>query len=125
MTKSEIYRMERDKGLKYREIAEKYGVSRQWVASACGKWQPSRFTPYDEKACRYENLRKWLNNEKLTRNELLRRLGLECHNKNYKRLLTILSGRCDFRKREIDKLIALTGLTYEQLFAEDEKGGAE
>jgi hypothetical protein len=33
-----------------------------------------------------------------------------------------LSGRLEIRKHEIDKFIALTGLTYEQLFAEDEKG---
>jgi len=125
MTKGEIYRMEREKGLKYREIAEKYGVSKQAVAQHCGKYHPARFIPYDEKGCRYVNLRKWLNNEKLTRNELLRRLGLECLHNNYLRLLDILSGRIELRKCDIDKFIVLTGLTYEQLFAEDEEGGAE
>jgi transposase len=122
MTKGEIYRMERDKGLKYREIAEKYGVSRQAVAQHCGKYQPARFVTYDEKDCRYANLRKWLNNQKLTRWELLRRLGYKPLTNNYHRLLQILSGRLEIRKHEIDKFIALTGLTYEQLFAEDEKG---
>jgi len=36
-----------------------------------------------------------------------------------------LSGRIELRKCDIDKFIVLTGLTYEQLFAEDEEGGAE
>jgi transcriptional regulator with XRE-family HTH domain len=125
MTKGEIYRMERDKGLKYREIAEKYGVSKQMVAFFCGKYQPTRFTPYDEKRCRYVNLRNWLNKEKLTQAELIRRLGYEVLKPTRNRIWNILSGRLELRKSEIDKFIALTGLTYEQLFAEDEKGGAE
>lgn len=125
MTKGEIYRAERDKGLKYREIAEKYGVSKQAVAQFCGKYQPARFIPYGEKGCRYVNLRNWLNKEKLTQAELIRRLGYEVLKPTRERIWNILSGKLELRKSEIDKLIALTGLTYEQLFAEDEKGGAE
>lgn len=125
MTKGEIYRIERDKGLKYREIAEKYGVSKQAVAQLCGKHQPTGFTFFTEKHCSFVNLRKWLNSQRLTTAELLRRLGLVPHQYNYTRLYDTLSGRRELKKSEIDKFIALTGLTYEQLFAEDVKGGAE
>jgi transcriptional regulator with XRE-family HTH domain len=117
--------MERENGLTYEEIGKKYGVSRQRVAQCCGKFQPTRFTFVTEKGCSFVNLRKWLNSQKMTTAELLKRLGLEAHKYNYQRLYCTLSGRRELKKSEIDKLIALTGLTYEQLFAEDEKGGAE
>ena len=77
-----IYRAERENGLKYREIAEKYGVTVQRVAQACGKFNPYRFAFVTEKGCIYAGLRNWMNENKVSNNELCRRLGLEVAGEN-------------------------------------------
>lgn len=116
MKKCEIYRMEREKGLTYREIAAKYGVSYQMIAQACGKFQPARFRYINEKACPFVNLREWLNFYKITRSELIRRLGMEVMECNRLRVNSYLSGKVDPPKWFIDKMIEITGLPYSMLF---------
>lgn len=112
------YRAEREKGLTYRTIAEKYGVSYQSVAQACGKGNPHLFRYHTAKSVIYPNLRKWLNDNKISKQELLRRAGLEVLSENDKRLSDILSGRTEPRKTTIDRLIKATGMSYEKLFEE-------
>ena len=121
MKKYELYRQEREKGLTYREIAEKYGVSYQAVAQACGKSQPIRFRFWTKDMCIYPNVRKWLNENKITYRELFRRLGWETCGKNYTYLGNWLRGENYPRKQIIDKFLSVTGLTYEQFFDTKEK----
>ena len=116
MKKCEIYRQERDKGLSYNEIAEKYKVSKQAVAQACGRHQPARFTPVNEKNCPYVGLREWINSNKVTLKELTRRLDIEAFPVNTARVRNFISGTKNPRKPFIDKLISVTGLSYERLF---------
>ena len=123
--KFEIYREERSKGLTYREIAAKYGVSRQVVAQACGRYQPARFQYVTETGCVYVNLRNWMNANKVNKSELLRRMGLETLPVNIARWSSYLSGRVDPPKKCIDMLIAATGLSYEELFYMEEGLGAQ
>ena len=121
MKKYELYRQDREKGLKYREIAEKYGVSYQNVAQACGKAQPSRFRFWTKDMCVYPNLREWLNENKITYRELCRRLGWETCRVNYTYFGAWFRGKNYPRKQVIDKLLSVTGLTYEQFFDTKEK----
>lgn len=121
MKKFELYRAEREKGMKYREIAEKYGVSSQVVAQACGKAQPSRFRFWTEKTCIYPNVRAWMNENKITSRELQRRLGWETCSVNYIYISDYLSGKTYPRKQIIDKLLSVTGLTYEKFFETEKK----
>ena len=121
MKKADIYRMEREKGLTYRQIAEKYGVTHQAVSQACGRGDPRYHRFITEKNCIYKNLRKWMNENAVSFAELLRRLGLESASGNMARLHTQLRGKVELRKSTIDKLIAVTGMRYEVLFKEDEK----
>ena len=72
--KWQIYLEERDKGMTYAEIAAKYGVSHQAVAQTCARRSACHFKPYTEKECIYPNLRKWLNENRVMRNELARRM---------------------------------------------------
>ena len=58
----------------YQEIADKYGVSRQVVGQACGKANPCRFRFWKDTACIYPNVRNWLNDNKISKSELVRRL---------------------------------------------------
>lgn len=118
--KTDLYRAEREKGLTYQQIAEKHGVSKQCVAQVCGKQSPWKFR-YNN-TCIYLGLRRWMNENKITVSELVRRMGHVVHTTNHARIRDICLGRTELRKCEIDKLIEITGMTYEELFREEEHG---
>lgn len=111
----------RDQGLKQKEIAERFGVSHQYVAKICGQQSPGHFIPVGD-SCVYPNLRKWMNENKITRTELLRRMGLTIHEKNYTKLCLLMTGSSTPRKDYIDKLLKITGMTYEVMFWRAEDG---
>lgn len=102
--------------LRYVDIARKHGVSRQYVAAICGRYNPSSFRYITEIGCIYPNWRAWMNENKVSIFELLRRMGLEVHSANSERLRSYMTGRAEPRKPYIDKLIAVTGMPYEMLF---------
>lgn len=113
---AELYRAEREKGFTYSEIAKKYGVTKQAVAQACGRWTPERFRAYSEKAVVYPNLRRWLNENKVSRAEFSRRIGM-AHNYGATTVGNWFRGNGNPRKGDIDKFLAVTRLTYEELFS--------
>lgn len=120
--RKEQIRQLRNQGLKYREIAEQVGVSTQYIAHVCGESNPARFSPFGSE-CVYPNLRKWMNENKISKSEILRRMGIEVHPNNLQRLGYYIRGEANPRKPYIDNLLKVTGLTYEVLFHEGE--GAE
>lgn len=115
MGKKEQMRQMREQGFKHREIAERFGVSRQYAAHVCGYCDPAYFVPIGDE-CIYPNLRNWMNTHKVSRKEFLRRLGLTAHSNDYERLLKYMTGKQHPRKPYIDKMLAVTGMTYETLF---------
>lgn len=116
----DLYVADRNAGMKYAEIAAKYGVSYQCVAQSCASRGVGRFKPYTATECIYPNLRKWLNDNKVSRYEFIRRLGDHQNAVSTARISEHFRGRSYPRKETIDKFIEVTGLTYEQLFAEEE-----
>ena len=121
--RAKMYQDDREKGLTYREIAAKYGVTYQAVACVCGKNNPNRFRYHTEKGVVYPNLRTWLNDNKVSVKELTRRLDIGTYAENCLRTRGVISGKTNPRKDYIDRLIAITGLTYEELFAERKEIG--
>ena len=111
--------MDRDSGMKYRDIAQKHGVSYQYVQQVCARYYPSKFQFITEEGCIFPNWRRWMNEERCSRYELLRRMGLATVGVNLANLRKYMSGKYYPRKPYIDKLLKATGLTYEELFAED------
>ncbi len=111
----------REQGAKHREIAEVFGVSVQYVSMVCGSCAPARFVPLGDE-CIYPNFRKWMNENKVSRSEFVRRMGLTAHDNNLRRLYQIVRGELQPNKPYIDKMLEITGLTYEVLFAEVEDG---
>jgi transcriptional regulator with XRE-family HTH domain len=105
----------RDKGLKYKEIAEIMGVSHQCVAHMCGKYNPSHFRMFSD-AVVYPNLRKWLNENKVSVMELIRRCGYVPHTEEHNRFTSWMYGKNDPSKRTIDACLKVTGMKYEELF---------
>lgn len=114
-SKRKQMQMLREQGLKHREIAEKLGVSNQYVSTVCAKCDPAHFRYVDD-SCIYPNLRNWMNENKITRREFLRRMGLMPYTGNYERFTSYLRGDNYPRKPYIDKMLAVTGMTYETMF---------
>jgi hypothetical protein len=103
-------------GVRHAEIARIVGVSRQRVSQICGKYTPGHFCTITEKECVYPLWRKWMNDNKVSRTEMIRRMGCEPHPEYLSRLHNWMRGNCYPLKQSIDLLLAATGLTYEQLF---------
>ena len=117
--KADLYAKERESGKSISEVAKMYGVSYQAVAQATRKSSHNYFRHYTEQECVYPNLRKWLNDNKVTRSELMRRMGMTASPTNYGRVSHYLKGRNYPYKNTIDKLLEVTGLTYEEFFQRD------
>ena len=120
MRKADLYLEERLKGKTYQEIATQFGVSYQAVAMAIGKHHPGHFKPVTHKQCVYPNLRRWLNENKVSQAEFLRRIGKAIGGRNYEKVRCWLSGKSYPRKQDIDLMLKITGLTYEELFYREE-----
>ena len=121
--KTDLYIKERESGKSVIEIARMYGVSHQAVAHATAK-KNNYFKRYTEENCVYPNLRKWLNDNKVTRSEFMRRMEMPTSPNNHSRISNYFTGRNYPSKATIDKFIKVTGMTYEELFWE-ENGGVE
>ena len=119
MTKKQQILALRSQGLKYRQIAEKVGVSFQYAAIVCGQSHTGYFRAVTADECIWPNLRNWINVNRICRNAMLRRMGLTTYGENNMKLGRILKGTQTPSKEWIDRLICATGLPYEQLFAEE------
>ena len=117
--KTDLYLAEREKGLTYRQIAAKYGVSHQTVAMACAKHSPGHFRPFNAKQVVYPKLRQWLNENKVSASEFTRRLGHIPTGGTHATVKAWFSGKNYPSKRMIDKMLMVTGLTYEELWEEE------
>lgn len=111
----------REQGMTYRQIADHFGISYQAVAQALAEYNPKHFKRVSESGCIYPNLRKWLNDNKVGKSELVRRCGYANVYRNKNRFDYYLTGRNEPPKRVIDKILMVTGLTYEQAFSAEEK----
>ena len=115
MRKAQIQE-DRKNNMTYRQIAEKHGVSKQYVGQICSQFNPKYFKVVQEDGCIYPNLRRWMNENKVSRYELLRRMGMFAAGMNCDVLRGIMRGEKSPRKEWIDKMLEATGMTYEELF---------
>ena len=118
--RTDMARALRDTGLTYKEIAEKMGISHQCVAHMCGKYNPSHFRMFSD-AVIYPNLRKWLNENKVSMMEFVRRCGYVPYNGEVSMFTSWMYGRSEPKKRVIDACLKATGMTYEELFYREVK----
>ena len=103
-------------GIRHSEISRIVGVSRQRVSQICGKYNPSHFCVFTPPMCVYPNWRNFMNENKITKSELIRRMGLEVNPSSMQRVGSWMRGVNYPQKQSIDLLISATGLTYELLF---------
>lgn len=118
--RADLYLADREKGLTYRKIAEKYGVSYQAVACSCSR-QGGRFVPFTVETCVYPMLRQWLNENEINVSEFVRRIGEIPRGAEHTRFKAYFRGEHYPSKQTIDRMLQVTGLTYEQLFCREDK----
>ena len=117
MHKYEEIKNLRAQGMTYQQIADKLGVSTQVVSVALRRTN-NNFKIYTEKRCVYVNIRYWLNKNQVTINEFITMLGLMVCESTRWRYRRILNGFAEPSKSDIDRILEITGLTYEQAFIE-------
>ena len=116
----EEYESLRKAGLGYREIAKIYGCTYQNISQYLAKENRSLFKGFTTERCVYPGLRNWLNENQCTVPELIRKVyGYNLGGSTSERYRRLLRGETLFNMKEIDALIAITGLTYEVLFARE------
>ena len=125
MSKCKLSREEmqelRNNGYTYIQIAEIGGVSKQRVFQLIGKTSARFVKPITEANCIYPNLRNWMNNNHISRMELVRQMYGEVLPQAYGRVRAFLNGdvHMHINKYMLDRILKVTGLTYEQLFADN------
>lgn len=101
-------------GATYTEVAEKFGVSRQRVNQIFGSvfgesvWEKDKYA-------KYPAISNFMREERISLNKLSERtLRTPSTVGNY------LSGKTDIPKSFIDEILKITGMTYEEAFADGE-----
>ena len=111
----------RSDGMTYTEVASVLGVTMGEVYIAAGHVGRTRtYRAFTPKRCVYPNIRDWLNNNKITLRQLCEYMCPFVTGATINRIRDMLSGATELRKSDIDRLLKLTGLTYEQAFLEVE-----
>ena len=105
-----------EKGMTYREIAKKHGVSFQSVHSTITRIDGTyRVYAVSKKGCIYPNLRAYLNQDKDRQNRFFRDM------EGYP-VREYMRGERQPKKNAIDLMLKITGMTYEELFKEEDYG---
>ena len=110
----------REQGKTYKNIADEVGCSKQYVALVCGKTNPNKFRYIQNDQCVYPNLRKWMNENKISRKALIRLSKCYESTGSSVHLSHFLQGVTEPTKQVIDRLIETTGIPYEVLFSKVE-----
>lgn len=112
----------RNAGATHEQIGNAFGITKQRVSQIIGQYWVGSFRGITCEDCIYPNLRRWMNENRISKSELCRRMYGDVGPENHHRISLILSGKkTNFFKSVIDRLIEATGLSYEELFSEEEK----
>ena len=113
----------RTQGLTFEEIGKRLGVSRQRIAQCCAGMNPEATAwachKEDLESIAYVGLKKWMLENRVSVPELMRRIGLDTGSSRSKHFRNRLEGKTQLPMREIKKILAVTGGTFEQMFTTD------
>ena len=108
----EIMRKLHDNGMTYEQIGEQFGVSKQAVHQLLNRAPGDYFQEGAIKRVKYVGLRQWMLENRVSITKLESLCGIS-------RKHRVLIGQAQPSKTTIDKILAVTGLTYEECFKED------
>lgn len=121
--RNEAMKALKEQGKTYDYIAKQYGISRQRVYQILGKMHICYFRPITKKQVFYTGLRNWLNENKISFTELCRRVYGHYYPTQAGYLIQYTNGTHPLRLPLILKLMKITGLTFENLFMEENIDG--
>lgn len=110
----------RKQGMTFAEIGNQMGVSRQRVYQMIGHISEAHFRPLTKKDCVYVGIRNWMNNNKVCKTEFIRRIYNRAEAQTVVRYSRIFRG-AECLKSTVDKILLVTGLTYEEAFRIEEE----
>lgn len=108
--KLEVYKRLREKGMTYDEIGEVFGITKQAVHDTLSH-QRDGFREKTILKIKYVGLRNWMLENRITITELEHRCG--------RRITSLTHDHYDLSKKNIDAILSVTGLTYEECFKEE------
>ena len=113
----------RMQGLTFEEIGKRLGVSKQRASQCCAGMNPEATAwachKEDLDSIIYEGLKKWMLENKVSVPEMMRRIGMDTGSSCSKHFRNRLEGKTQLPISEIKKILAVTGGTFEQMFAND------
>ena len=112
-----------ESGLTYQEIGDVAGVSKQRVFQLIGKSDRDSFRYITKERCFFDGLRDYLNENRISIKELTRQMYGQLHGNMYSTLKEQLKNKPGFKlltMAKINKILSVTGLTYEQAFLSQE-----
>lgn len=107
-------------GYTVKEIAEKLGVSKARIYQITYSKLLKSFKEITPETNIYPNWRKWMNQNSCSVRMFVEVMGMDASSTNYNSVYGWMRGRCYPTKKNIDRILEATGLTYEQLFYQDE-----
>lgn len=107
-------------GYTVKEIAEKLGVSKTRIYQITYSRMLNSFREITPEMNIYPNWRKWMNENSVSIRLFCELMGLDLSSTNYNNVYGWMRGRCYPTKKNIDRILEATGLTYEQLFYQEE-----
>ena len=112
----------RREGLSYIEIAVALDCTIYDIHIAVGHVAGGAFLrAFTPERCVYSGIREWLNNNKMSLRQLCEHMDTIVTGATLNRVRDMLRGTRELRKSDIDRLMEITGLTYEQAFLEGKK----
>lgn len=114
--KQQIYETARAE-LNYSEIAKAVGCSRQYVAITLQGTRRETSYKIKPNQIAYPALRKYMNVNKMSISKLYRMMTTQRH---VRTLILALRNEAPLLKTEIDQILKITGMTYEECFREEQ-----
>ena len=102
-------------GCTFQEIADKMGISKQYVHAELKRCLSRNSDCVLRKKCVYPNISKYILGNKLTISSFVSNIGM-----NYDSALKILKGISKPSQTSIEKILKATGMTYEEAFWREE-----
>lgn len=104
-----------ENGSTFQEVANELGYSKQYIHMMFGEMFKGRRVTM-ERYCIYPNIFSYMKKNRLTRAEFAKKIGVSTA-----QMYGVLKGERKTTKHFIDRILEITGMTYEEAFMEKEK----
>lgn len=104
-------------GCTYQEIADKFGVTKQYIQQSLFPSDGRMSKIRNSEICIYAGLAQFIDDHNVTQRKLAEVINTKCPQGNSTRLRRKITGETQFKINEIYKILKFTGMTFEECFA--------